>query len=148
MKNIAFPLLAFALCLLASCKYEINQAKIGEQNASLVKTLFEHFNQHDWEAMANLYVEDALFKDPAYGIELVKKSREETIAHYTGLSEMFPDVHDEVIGIYPSGEKKVIVEFVSTGSSPDGDSFKLPICAVMTIENGKIVKDCVYYDNF
>ncbi|MEM6806624.1 MAG: nuclear transport factor 2 family protein, partial [Bacteroidota bacterium] len=135
MKKITYPILI--LCLLASCKFEINQPSLAEQNAKLVESLFEHFNKHDWEAMANLYGEDALFKDPAYGIELVKKSKAETIAHYTDLSEMFPNVHDEVLGIYPSGDKKVIVEFVSTGSSPDGASFELPICAVMTIENGK-----------
>jgi hypothetical protein len=58
---------------------------------------------------------------------------------------MFPDIHDEVIGMYPSG-KKVTIEFVSTGSISDSTKFKLPIITVLTFQDGLITKDATYYD--
>ena len=42
----------------------------------------------------------------------------------------------------------MIVEFVSTGTAPDGTKFELPIVSIFTIEEGMITKDWTYYDNF
>ena len=108
---------------------------------------FGYFNEHNWEAMAAMYAEKAEFKDPSLGPGIHLQTRKEFIAHYTALQEMIPDVRDSVVNIYPSGES-VIVEFVSTGTAPDGTKFTLPICAILTFEDGLIVKDYVYYDNF
>ena len=60
---------------------------------------------------------------------------------------MFPDIKDRIVNIYPSGDKHVVVEFISTGTAPDGTKFELPICTIFTIENGKITKDFTYFDN-
>lgn len=120
----------------------------SQTNIKIVQSVFEHFNNHDWEGMANLYIENAEFKDPEYGLEKVKRSRVSTVKHYTELNQLFPDIKDEVIAIYPSGDKNVIVEFVSTGTAPDGTTFTLPVCTVFTIEQGMITKDHNYYDNF
>ena len=64
------------------------------------------------------------------------------------MNKIFPDLHDKVIQIYPSGENHIIVEFVSTGTAPDNSKFELPICTIFTIENGLITKDFTYFDNF
>jgi len=61
---------------------------------------------------------------------------------------MFPDVKDEIANLYPSGDKNIIVEFVSRGTAPDNSKFDLPICTIFTIENGMITKDFTYCDNF
>jgi ketosteroid isomerase-like protein len=61
------------------------------------------------------------------------------------MQKMFPDLHDELVGVYPSGDK-VTVEFVSTGTMSDSIKFSLPIVTVLTFENGLIVKDATYYD--
>jgi ketosteroid isomerase-like protein len=55
---------------------------------------------------------------------------------------------DEIIQVYPSDNNHIIVEFISSGTAPDGSKFELPICTIFTIENEKIVKDFTYYDNF
>ena len=60
---------------------------------------------------------------------------------------MIPDVHDKVINIHEAG-KFVTIEFISSGTAPDGKKFELPICTIMKIENGKIAEDFTYYDNF
>ncbi|MGL4598311.1 MAG: nuclear transport factor 2 family protein [Bacteroidia bacterium] len=122
---------------------ENNTAKI-----EWVKTYFDHFNKHDWTKMAAMYTAVADFKDPSLGNGIVKQTREQTIKKYTELNQLFPDLHDEVVAIYPSGENHIVVEFVSTGTAPDQTKFELPICTIFTIENGLITKDFTYYDNF
>ena len=79
---------------------------------------------------------------------MVKQTRQQIIDKYSELSQVFPDLYDEVIQIYPSGDKHIIVEFISTGTAPDNSKFELPICTILTIENGIITKDFTYFDNF
>jgi ketosteroid isomerase-like protein len=98
--------------------------------------------------MAEMYTDTAEFKDPSLGQGIVKQSRQQIIEKYTELSKMFPDVHDEVVKVYPSGESHIIVEFISSGTAPDNSKFELPICTIFTIEDRKITKDFTYYDNF
>jgi ketosteroid isomerase-like protein len=141
------------LLTLAACNNQpIKETKAPEENAENKSTevalqLFEYFNMHNWAKMANLYADSALFKDPSLGTKAVVQSHSQIIEKYTALQQLFSDIHDEVIAVYPSGEKQVIVEFVSTGTAPDSSKFELPVCTVFTIENGVIVKDFTYYDN-
>jgi ketosteroid isomerase-like protein len=95
-----------------------------------------------------MYTETADFKDPSLGKGIVKQTRKQTESKYAELNKIFPDLHDKIIQIYPSGENHIIVEFVSTGTAPDNSKFELPICTVFTIENGLITKDFTYFDNF
>lgn len=121
---------------------------VVSKNEKLIKLYFEHFNNHEWEKMASLYAEISEFKDPSLGQGIIKQSRKEIISKYSELAKVFPDIHDQVIQIYPSGEKYIIVEFVSNGTAPDNTKFELPICTIFTIENGIITKDFSYFDNF
>jgi phosphorylcholine metabolism protein LicD len=75
------------------------------------------------------------------------KIKRQIIKEYSELQNQFPDVQDSVVAVYPSGDKNVIVEFVSKGTLPDQSKFELPICTIFTIENGKITKDYTYFDN-
>jgi ketosteroid isomerase-like protein len=117
-------------------------------NEKLVKQYFEHFNKHEWIKMANMYAETSEFKDPSLGQGIVKQTRQQIIDKYSELDKFFPDLHDQVIQTYPSGDKHIIVEFVSSGTAPDNTKFELPICTIFTIENGLIIKDFTYFDNF
>jgi hypothetical protein len=115
---------------------------------ALVERYYAHFNAHRWEEMAAMYAPTAQFKDPSLGPGIVPQTRAQIIEKYAGMAEMFPDIKDTVVAIYPSGAKHIIVEFVSTGTGPDGMSFELPICTIFTVENGLITHDYTYYDNF
>ncbi len=135
-----------------SCQTQPNQKTDAsknqqEQNIKLVQQFFEHFNHHDWPKMASMYTDPADFKDPSLGLGIVKQTHEETIKKYAELNKVFPDLHDEVIEVYPSGENHITVEFISSGTASDGSTFKLPICTIFTIEDGKISKDYTYFDN-
>ncbi|MBV5313049.1 MAG: nuclear transport factor 2 family protein [Prolixibacteraceae bacterium] len=145
MKHVA--VFFFATLIVLSCNNQ-NEKQMYNANEKLVKEYFEHFNKHDWAKMAGMYAEPAEFKDPSLGPGIVSQTHEQVIAKYSQLSELFTDLKDEIVNIYPSGEKHIIVEFKSTGTAPDSTKFELPICTIFTIENGIITKDFTYYDNF
>ncbi len=117
-------------------------------NEKIIQTYFDYFNQHEWEKMAALYSDTADFKDPSLGTEIVKQTRQQIIDKYSQLNQVFPDLCDEVVEVYISGDQHIIVEFISTGTAADGSVFALPICTIFTIEHGSITKDFSYYDNF
>jgi ketosteroid isomerase-like protein len=117
-----------------------------KKNTEIATQMFAAFNAHDWQKMNSFYSSDADYLDPAYGIGYIKKSSQEIVEKYSDMQKMFPDIHDEVKGIYAANDK-VTVEFVSTGSSGDSIKFSLPICTVLTFKDGKIVRDATYYDN-
>jgi len=128
-------------------KLMIENKGIHMQNLQMVNQYFEHFNNHDWEEMANMYLPVAEFKDPTLGPGIIKQSRKQIVDKYSQLSEIFPDVKDNIVEIYHAGKNKVIVEFLATGTAPDGERFELAICTIFTIENGLISKDFSYFDN-
>ncbi|WP_213196199.1 nuclear transport factor 2 family protein [Cloacibacterium caeni] len=146
MKKIV---LFLAMVSLFSCKKEEEKIiKIDTtENEKIAKQLFVEFNKHDWQKMANLYIENAEFKEPGSKMKLHKKSREQIVKEYSELQMMFPDVQDSLVAIYPSGKNNVIVEFVAKSTNPDKTKSELPICTIFTIENGKITKDFSYFDN-
>jgi Ketosteroid isomerase-related protein len=143
IKSLFFLLISFFL--IACCKSSCEKSTENEQ---LVKQYFELFNAHKWKELSKLYIENAEFKDPSLGTGIVKQSRQDFFKKYSELNQVFPDLKDEIKQIYVSGDKNVIVEFVSTGTAPDNSKFELPICTIFTIKNGKITKDLTYYDNF
>lgn len=148
--NMKRKLIALLLIIsvVTSCKQEPGGSAATTGNEKLIQQYYEHFNRHDWKAMAALYSETADFKDPSLGTGIVRQTRQQIIDKYAGLQKTFPDIHDRVVQTYPSGPDKIIVEFISTGTAPDSTKFELPICTIFTIEKGLITKDYTYYDNF
>ena len=147
MKAIKILISGIIFCsMLISCNN--SNEKIQTENAKLIENYFKLFNEHKWKELSELYFENAEFKDPSFGNGIMKHSKAEFIKKYTELNQVFPDLKDKVIQVYPSGDKNMIVEFVSTGTAPDRSKFELPISTIFTIENGKITKDYTYYDNF
>lgn len=147
MKAIKILISGIILCsMLISCNN--SNEKIHAENEKLIENYFKLFNEHKWKELSEFYVENAEFKDPSFGNGTVKQSKAEFVKKYAELNHVFPDLKDKVIHVYPSGDKNIIVEFVSTGTAPDQSKFDLPISTIFTIENGKITKDYTYYDNF
>ncbi len=134
--------------LVISCNNQQKQKKISFENENLIKQYFRYFNNHDWEKMANMYTESADFKDPSLEKGIVKQTRRQIVKKYSELNNIFPDLHDQIIHIYPSGNNHIIVEFNSSGTVDDNSKFELPICTIFTIKNGMITKDFTYFDNF
>jgi|SRR4030095_1499707 len=135
------------ILLFVSCSTKNENKNPASDNEKIVTQLFAHFNKHEWENVAGLYADSADFKDPVLGIEIVKQTRQQVAAKYKELNGFLPDLNARIINLYPSGSNNIIVEFISTGTSPEGIRIELPICTIFTIENGKITKDYTYYDN-
>ena len=142
MKKQIIGLLS-ALVILASCTTKVTSS--DDENLAIAKKLFENFNKHDWMAMAALYIDPAEFKDPSLGTGIVLQTRQQTADKYKQLESMSPDIRDDIVSIYPSGNS-VTVEFVSSGTGPDSVKWSLPICTIFTFEKGLITKDFTYYD--
>ncbi|MEN2400931.1 nuclear transport factor 2 family protein [Flavobacterium sp. MC2016-06] len=147
MKKTAIVLLL--TLLFVSCNNQTKSPNLDpSEKEKIVKQYFEYFNNHQWKELADMYSPIADFKDPSFGKEMTIQTRRQTINKYNTLNMLFPDLHDEIVNIYPSDEKHIIVEFISTGTAADSTKFKLPICTIFTIEKGKITKDFTYFDNF
>lgn len=137
-----------SLSLLTACNKDNTDSIVGkERSVAVVKQMYVHFNNHDWDAMAAMYVDSAEFKDPSLGAGIVRQSRKQIVEKYAKYQEMSPDIRDEIVQIYPSGESHVVVEFISSGTAPGGERWSLPICTIFTVKNDLIVKDFTYYDN-
>jgi ketosteroid isomerase-like protein len=142
MKAVLFSMVVL---FATGCKSKHGNAD-EQTNVAIANAMFDAFNNHQWEAMAGYYAEPASFLDPSFGSAYVTKSRAEVVAKYKAMEDLFPDIHDELTGVYPSSDK-VTVEFISSGKASDSLSFTLPIITVLTIKDGLIVKDATYYDN-
>jgi len=125
--------------MLTACASPSGPATNGDDETRRMATaVFDAFNAHDWDKMESLYADSVVLQDPAYPGG--KKGK-------VGMSEFYrsvPDIHDSVQSMVVEGNVAV-VEFVSTGTI-NGEPFSLPICAVLTIENGQVVRDHTYYD--
>lgn len=121
-------------------------ANQGEANLTSTKKLYDHFNDHDWKAMANLYTDNAEFLDPSLGKGYVKQTQAQIVEKYSAMEQLFPDIRDEVKEMYVVDDK-VIIQFVATGNSGDSIKLQLPICGILTFKDGKIIRDATYYDN-
>lgn len=147
---VRFTLSSLLLVILFSCdnsKQNSNSMENSGANKAIIEQYFKHFNSHEWQKMADMYIEQPEMKDPAYGIKNVKMTKADIVKKYSELNQMIPDVHDTVVNMYHTGDN-VIVEFESSGTAPDGSKFVLPICTIFEIKDGKITKDLTYYDNF
>lgn len=133
------------ICLMA-CN-TVPEPKTAVDREALVKQYFQHFNNHDWNKMAAMYKDSALFKDPTLGDDIVPQSRQQIVDKYSQLNTLISDVHDSVIQTYLSGANNIIVEFVSTGTLPNKAKIRVPICTIFTFENGLITKDFTYFNN-
>ena len=115
-----------------------------DTNTAVTHNIFNAFNAHDWQTMLNYYADDAVFEDPAFAEPVRHRSIMQE--HHRQLQNQFPDIYDSVRNVTAAGER-VVVEFVSTGTSREGQRFSLPICTVLTFKNGKVVRDATYYSN-
>lgn len=113
----------------------------------VILAMFAAFNEHDIEAIVDLYSDDAQIFSPGDSEIRIGQAvvREIYANHFADI----PNVHDEVRNIVIDGDQGA-VEFIATWDQPS-DSHpdargKLRIAAFLIVQNGKIVKDIAYFD--
>ncbi len=130
-----------ALLGLVAC----SAVKIDEHatTKNVVREMFEAFNEHDVTMLVSLYAEDAVVVTPDSCEPLVGRS---AIAQsYQSLFDQVPDVKDTVNVMIAEGGQ-VAVGFVAS-SEIEGVAFQLPIAAILTVQDGLIVRDVGYFDS-
>ncbi|MEM8896318.1 MAG: nuclear transport factor 2 family protein [Bacteroidota bacterium] len=125
------------------CATALAQSNLAEQNRKIALGVFEAFNAHNWELMISHYHQDVILEDPSLeGTQIGTSGMKEK---YEGYAEYVPNIQDAVVNIY-AFDQNVVIEFISHGTTVEGETFSLPICTVMTIKDGKITRDATYYD--
>lgn len=142
-----YYLLAFCLMTCLACHQNPPLRDEAAANKKIIHTYFTYFNQHRWQDMVSLYADTVAMRDPSIGLALVHLHRDAILQKYQAMGVALPDVRDSIVNEYHSGDR-VVVEFISKATGPDGKKFELPICTIFAIHDGKITEDLTYYDNF
>jgi len=125
-----FPRFIVVIVLAVSCQSAPSRTDRG--NVEVVNSIFDAFNDHDWSRMLRYYSEHAVFKDPSFDVPV--SDLKKIAAHYQRMQEYFPDIRNDVVSI-TWGSDRLLVEFVSSGTSINGETLRLPICTVFTFAN-------------
>jgi hypothetical protein len=122
-----------------------NESSREVQLKLLTNEWFEAFNRHDLAYIESSYDVNATLEDPDHPNKPLKGNK--AIANtYRQLFTYVPDVHDSVYTMI-ADSNKVAVEFISTGTSGGGGSFKMRIGTILEFnEANKIIRDATYYD--
>jgi steroid delta-isomerase-like uncharacterized protein len=118
-------------------------------------TLEMHFQSevdHDWDACL------ATFQDvPRYEIVptgQIHEGAEAVLAYHRGQREAFPDQRHEHVRIHVADDDTVITEFDLLGTNtgpfmgdaPTGQAFRVPVVAIFTFADDKVMNERVYLD--
>lgn len=110
---------------------------------AFVEDMFAAFNAHDVEKLKTFYAEDAVVYAPESCEPTI--GRDAIGASYAEMFEQIPDIHDELEVVVTEGSRTAVI-FTASSKAP-GFEFQLPIAAFLTIENGQVVEDRVFFDS-
>lgn len=133
-KTFITGLLAVTLC---------QNVQARSENHEIVDALFAAFNAHDVEKLKTFYSEDAVVYSPETCEPTV--GREAIGTNYAELFTYVPDVHDRLDLVVADGNKMAVI--FTASSKIHGQEFELPISAFLTIKNGLIVEDRVFFNS-
>lgn len=134
----------FLMLLLLTSLACTTSIDVEKENEKAIRKLFESFNQHNWQAMADCYEDTATFLDPSFGVESVRLTKADIVKKYEDMENQIPDIRDSVLAIVAK-EDQVWVEFISKGKINDSIQLYVPIATHFTLKNGKVIKDNTYY---
>jgi uncharacterized protein (TIGR02246 family) len=105
----------------------------------VVAAMFDAFNRHDADAMAQLYAADARLTSSDF---CRPRGRADVRRTYQALFAEFPDIRDDVERIIAEGDM-VAVRFTATSRK---GALALPIQTMLRVRGGLIVNDDTLFD--
>lgn len=126
-----------------------------QDNATLVRGMYEAFNRKDFNAIQNLGAPttewlEVPFREAMKGPSALKEV-------WQGWAGVFPDGNIEVRSVTAMGDL-VVVEGIGRGThkgvfrspigdlQPTGKKVEIPFCDILRLQNGKIVSGRSYFD--
>ena len=112
---------------------------------SIAHQWFEAFNQHDLEALLNLYADDAEHYSPKLKIHQpatqgLIKGKNELRKWWADAFQRLPDLHYQLLKL-TADDEQVFMEYIrQTPNEPD-----LKVGEVLRIKQGKIFASAVYH---
>jgi steroid delta-isomerase-like uncharacterized protein len=128
---------------------------MGEDSSSIIRKLFDAFNEKDYDVIEGLAADNFELIDVASGEKY--RGREGARKNAEGWLTAFPDVKIELLNVVASGDWAV-AEAVGRGTHsgplktpggdvpPTGRQMELHFCSLIKVQNGKIVEGRDYYD--
>ncbi len=146
MKKIFW--IAGVILLLGSCSStDTTEATTHTHQSDLVEQYIQTFNAHKWSDLAMLYAPSVQVRTSSQGLDPVQVTNVDLVYIYQDLERAFPDIRDSVIAIYHD-DHTAIIELISMGISPMGDTLVLPMCQILEFDDeGLITRDYSYYDD-
>lgn len=124
---------------------------ITEENLRIAKSYIEAFNAQNWTQFSELLAEDVIYNNPIYPEPF--KGRSAVLEYYKQLFIAYSDFKSETFRLFGQGNN-ICWEGILTGThegpirdiAPTYKSVRIPICQIVTIEEGKITKLDAYFD--
>jgi predicted ester cyclase len=129
-------------------------AERSQDNVSRYRELVEAYNRHDVDRGAGFYHEDAVVTD--HGARTTMSGREEIRAEYwEGYFEASGDQRMDDVDVIAAGDWTVARAVISgtdeglvPGLEPTGRRFEVSACDLVRWEDGEVVEEHLYYDQY
>ncbi len=144
MKNTLLTIVLIAS--LGSCNSETatedntRYQELGE----LATQYMEQYNAHKWENLALLYAPSVELRLPLQEEGAVNLTQVDLVPILQNLERAYPDIRDSLVATHLS-DGSIILELVSMGISPMGDTLHDHSCKVLKVDStGHIIREYNY----
>ncbi|MEM1379957.1 MAG: nuclear transport factor 2 family protein [Pseudomonadota bacterium] len=121
----------------------VQPSQARAESQEFIEALFAAFNSHNVEKLKTFYADDAVVHSPESCEPTV--GRDAISEGYAAMFQQIPDVHDALELVVTEGERTAVI-FTASSRIP-GAEFELPISAFLTIKDGKITEDRVFFNS-
>lgn len=138
--------------LLLACTIGVHaQSDEMANNKAIARKFVKSWTMENYLDLPKLFAENCIYIEMPSGRTF---SDHEAIKNYASATLYgIPDTHTEVVSVI-ANDKMAAVEWVMSGTNtkgwPDipasGRSFRLPVCSIMEIENGLIIRNRDYWN--
>jgi steroid delta-isomerase-like uncharacterized protein len=148
-------LLSLARTVGAATQDRKDRTMTAQENATLVRAIYENYNRRDFDAAAASFAQDCEIVNVPLGVTF--RGPEGYKQFEMGWTSAFPDSRLEVTNLFAT-EEQALVEFIGRGThtaplqgptgeiAPTGRKVEARVCDVWQLRNGKVVGWRSYYD--
>lgn len=115
---------------------------MSRTNRETIDSYFDAINSEDWDLLAELWHDDAVWRAVA---ARPRKGKDDVLTYYPRVMELFPEHHDEPTHIIDAGDT-ITVEITFTGKTPEGKPVTFEAVDVFDLADGLITGFSSWFD--